>query len=227
MSWIESFTLVMRSSITALRERVEDPERLLNQLIIDMDEELHHVRASVAAAIADEILLKRKVQKAKADVEQWTERATQALKRDDESSARAALEQKVAAEQQVESLSEEHRKQLEQTSRLQASVKDLEEKTRQARQRRTLLLARLARAESTRRINDVLDRSEGRSAFTQFDRLERRVEHEEALGEAYDRMEGRDPDAEELERQFADEERREKVQSQLEELKRRVGERTE
>jgi len=225
MSWIESFTLVMRSSITSLRERVEDPERLLNQLIIDMDEELQHVRASVAAAIADEILLKKKVQKAQADVEQWDERAGQALKRGDEKSARAALEQKVASETQVESLTEEHRKQQEQTSRLQASVKDLEEKTRQARQRRTLLLARLARAESTRRINDALDRTESRSAFTQFDRLERRVEREEAMTEAYDRMDGRDPDAEELERKFADQERQEKVESQLDELKNRVGER--
>jgi phage shock protein A len=225
MSWIESFTLVMRSSITALRERVEDPERLLNQLIVDMDEELQHVRASVAAAIADEILLKRKVEKARADVDQWEERAGQALKRGDEKSARAALEQKVAAESQVESLTEEHRKQQEQTTRLQASVRDLEDKTRQARQRRTLLLARLARAESSRRINDALDRTESRSAFTQFDRLERRVEREEAMTEAYDRMDGRDPDAEELERKFADEERREKVESQLDELKKRVGER--
>lgn len=226
MSWIESFTLVMRSSITALRERVEDPERLLNQLIVDMDEELAHVRASVAAAIADEILLKRKVEKARADVEQWEERASQALKRGDEKSARAALEQKVGAESQVESLTEEHRKQQEQTARLQASVKDLEDKTRQARQRRTLLLARLARAESSRRINDALDRTESRSAFTQFDRLERRVEREEAMTEAYDRMDGRDPDAEELERKFADQERREKVESQLDELKKRVGERS-
>jgi phage shock protein A len=213
----------MRSSITALRERVEDPERLLNQLIVDMDEELQHVRASVAAAIADEILLKRKAEKARADVDQWDERAAQALKRNDEKSARSALEQKVAAESQLESLTEEHRKQQEQTSRLQASVKDLEDKSRQARQRRTLLLARLARAESSRRINDALDRSESRSAFTQFDRLERRVEREEAMTEAYDRMDGRDPDADELERKFADQERREKVEDQLEELKRRVG----
>ena len=224
MSWIESFTLVMRSSITALRERVEDPERLLNQLIVDMDEELQHVRASVAAAIADEILLKKKVEKAQAEVVQWDERAGQALKRGDEKSARAALEQKVAAEAQVDSLTAEHRKQQEQTSRLQASVKDLEEKTRQARQRRTLLLARLARAESSRRINDALNRSESRSAFKQFDRLERRVEREEAMTEAYDRMDGRDPDAEELERRFADQERKERVESQLDELKKRIGE---
>ena len=61
MKWLESFTLVMKSSITTLRERIEDPERMLHQLICDMEEELYRVRESVAGAIADEILLKRKV----------------------------------------------------------------------------------------------------------------------------------------------------------------------
>lgn len=223
MSWIESFTLVMRSSITTLRECVEDPERLLNQLIIDMDDELAHVRRSVAAAIADEILLRKRAEKARDDVAQWDERAVQALQRQDEPSARSALQQKVAAEQQVATLTEEHRKQKDQTTQLQEAVRDLEEKTRQARQRRTLLLARLARAESTRRINNALDRTESHSAFAQFNRLEERVEREEAMTEAYDRMEGRDPEAAELERKFAEEERRQNVQIQLEELKRRVA----
>jgi phage shock protein A len=225
MSWIERFSLVMRSSITTLRETVEDPERLLNQLIIDMDDELAHVRHSVAGAIADEILLKKRVQKGHDDVVQWAQRAAQALERGDEASARSALEQKVAAEQQVESLTDEHRKQKDQTARLQTAVRDLEDKTRQARQRRTLLLARLVRAESTRRINDALDRTESSSAFAQFNRLEQRVERAEAMTEAYDRMEGHDPEADELERKFAEEERRDKITAQLEELKRRVADR--
>jgi phage shock protein A len=212
----------MRSSITSLREKIEDPERLVNQMIIDMDEELLTIRQSVAAAIADEILLKKRVEKAHADVDQWDERAAQALKRGDETSARSALERKVAAEQEVETLTAEHKKQKEQTSRLQSAVHDLEDKTRQARHRRTLLLARLARAESSRRINEALDRTESHSAFAEFGRLEQRVERAEAMTQAYDQMEGRDPEAAELERKFADDERREKVQSQLEELKRRV-----
>ena len=51
MNWINNFSLVMRSSITTLREKFEDPERMLHQLIVDMDEELESVRESVAEAI--------------------------------------------------------------------------------------------------------------------------------------------------------------------------------
>ena len=59
MAWLDSFTFVMRSSITALREKVEDPERLLHQLICDMDEELCTVRASVAETIVTRSRLAR------------------------------------------------------------------------------------------------------------------------------------------------------------------------
>ncbi|HEY3963132.1 MAG TPA: PspA/IM30 family protein [Planctomycetaceae bacterium] len=224
MRWLESFSLIMRSSVTTLREKIEDPERLLNQMIIDMDEELLRVRESVAAAIADEILLRNKARAAADDAAQWDERAVSALARGDEQGAKSALEQKILAEQRSVDLGGEHEKQRAQTARLHDAVRDLDDKIRQARQKRTLLLARLVRADSTQRINAVLDRTESASAFAQFDRLEQRVERAEAVSEAWDRMEGRDPEARELERKFAEDERKQKVERQLDDLKRRVQE---
>ncbi len=224
MRWLESFSLVMRSSITSLRETVADPERLLNQMIIDMDEELLHVRKSVAAAIADEILLRNKARAAADDATQWDERAVSALARGDEEGARSALDQKILAEKRAGDLTVEHDKQRTETARLHEAVRDLEDKIRQARQKRTLLLARLVRADSTQRINAALERTESTSAFAQFDRLEQRVERAEAMSEAWDRMDGHDPEARELERKFADDERKQKVERQLEDLKRRVQE---
>jgi phage shock protein A len=222
MAWLENFTLVMRSSITSLRERVEDPERMLHQLIIDMDEELDRVRHSVAAAIADEIQLEGRVRKSRDDAQQWLDRATTALKRGDEAAAKAALDQKVLADQRAESLDKEFDKQRQQTAKLQQAVRDLEDKIRQARQKQTLLLARLTRADSAQRINAALDRATNRSAFAQFSRLEQRVERAEAMSQAYDRLDGRDPDAEELERRFKEDERQDRLKQELEDLKRRV-----
>jgi phage shock protein A len=224
MNWLNNFTLLMRSSITALRETVQDPERMIHQLIIDMEEELERVRASVAGAIADEIQLRKQVEGARDDSRQWLDRATAALRRGDEAGSKAALEQKVLAEQRANSLDTEYRKQQEQTAKLQRSVRDLEDKIRQARQKQTLLLARLVRAESEQRIDNALKQSTSQSAFAQFSRLERRVDRAEAMNEAYDRLEGRDPTAEELTRQFEEKERKEQMEKQFEELKRRVEE---
>jgi phage shock protein A len=224
MAWFENFTFIMRSSITAIRETIEDPERMLYQLVVDMEEELQAVRASVAEAIADEILLGKRVAKARAEAELWQERAAAAMKRGDDTGARAALEQRLLAEQTAQTLTEEHVKQKEQTRKLQDAVRDLEDKIRQARHKRTLLAARLTRAESAQRINQALASAEGCSAFAQFERLEQKVERAEARGEAFDRLAGKDPDAAELERKFREDERKEKLRREFEELKRRVHE---
>ncbi|MEX0717259.1 MAG: PspA/IM30 family protein [Planctomycetaceae bacterium] len=223
MAWLEKFTFIMRSNITTIRERIEDPERMLNQLIIDMEEELERVRASVAGAIADEIQLGRRAQQAREEANDWLSRATAALKRGDEENSRSALDQKVTASQRAESLQAEYEKQKVETAKLQFAVRDLEEKVRQARQKRTLLLARMARAESSQRINRAIDRAHSRSAFAQFSRLEERVERAEAMGEAYDRLEGRDPDAAELERKFEETDRQERLAAEFAQLKQRVA----
>ena len=153
MQWLNQFTFVMKSSITALREKIEDPERMLQQLIIDMEEEQESVRRSVAEAIADEIQLGKQVDRERESAKEWLERATKALKRGDEATSKAALEQKMLGEKRADDLNTQYEKQKTQTRKLQDSVRDLEDKLRQARQKRTLLLARLARSNSSRRIN--------------------------------------------------------------------------
>jgi phage shock protein A len=222
MQWLQTFSLVIRSNITALSEHFEDPERVLNQLLIDMEEELERVRASTAGVIADELQMGKQATRAREDAARWEERAAGALRRNDESAAKAALEQKVLAERRAEALEKEHQQHKEETVRLHRAVRDLEVKIRQANHRRALLLARLTRADSARKIRQVLQRVEGSSSVAQFDRLEHRVDRAEAMEAAYDRMDGRDPAAEELQRQFEEQEQREQLQHELDELKRRV-----
>src|SRR3954451_1966520 len=110
MIWLKTFSIIIRSNINVLLENFENPERVLNQLIIDMEEELERVRANVAGVMADEIQLGKQVEKARDDSRQWQERAEKALKRRDESQARQALEQKVLAEERVTSLDKEYQK---------------------------------------------------------------------------------------------------------------------
>lgn len=226
MGWLDTFSFVMRANITTLRERFVDPERMLQQLIIDMDQELERVRGSVAGAIADQVQMEKRSVKAREEVDEWTRRATTAMERGDESSARLALEQKLRAGQRADSLAAELDKQRFQTDKLRSAVQELEDKIRQAKQKQTLLLARMARAESTNRIQSTLDRVQGKSAFAEFHRLEEKVEREEALSEAYERLDGRDPTTEDLARKFEEADQKELLAQEFEELKRRVQPRT-
>jgi len=213
----------MRSSITSLREAVEDPERMLHQLIIDMENELDSVRRSVAEAVADEIQMRKKSERERADAAVWSDRAAAAMKRGDENAASQALELKLAASERADKLAEQHQKQQTEVAKLQSAVRDLEDKIRQAQQKKTLLVARMARATSTQKINAALDRTTNQSAFAQFRRLEDKVERQEAMGEAWDRMEGKDPDAAELERKLEALERKEKLAAEMALLKSQVA----
>ena len=219
MKWLNEFSLVMRSSVTSLREKIEDPEQMLHQLLIDMEEELDHVRSSVAEAIADEIQLRKRCQREQQNVDTWMTRAKDAMQRGDESTAKAALEQKLSTENRSEQFHADHDRQKSEVEKLQRSVHDLEDKIRQAKHKKTLLTARMARASSTQKINHALDRTHSKSAFAQFSRLEAKVDREEAVSEAWDRMEGKDPDAEELARKFEQDERDKKLSDELQRLK--------
>lgn len=223
MKWLTQFSLVMRSSITSLREKIEDPERMLHQLIIDMEEELNRVRVSVAEAVADEIQMRKRCQREQDESEKWLQRASTAMQSNDDAVARAALEYKLAAQQRADRYSTEHAKQKAEVEKLQTAVRDLEDKIRQAKQKKTLLTARMARAASTQKINAALEKSSGQSAFAQFNRLEEKVDRQEALSEAWDRMDGKDPEAEELARQFEVKEREERVQAELDALRSQIA----
>jgi len=219
MSWFSQFSLVMRSSVTSLREKIEDPERMLHQLIIDMELELDRVRASVAEAVADEIQMRKRTERERLESDKWLERASAAMKRLDEPGARAALDQKLAAQQRADRYSEDHAKQFAEVEKLQRAVRDLEDKIRQAKQKKTLLTARMARASSSQKIHSAMERSNSQSAFAQFSRMEDKVEREEALIEAWDRMDGKDLAAEDLESQFEANERKELFEKELAKLR--------
>jgi phage shock protein A len=195
---------------------------MLHQLIIDMECELDRVRASVAEAVADEIQMKKRMERERLEAAKWLERATAALHRNDEKAAKAALEQKLATQERADRYAEDHTKQASEVDKLRRAVNDLQDKIRQATQKKTLLMARMARATSTQKIASAMERSNSQSAFAQFRKLEDKVEREEAINEAWDRLDGKDAGAEELEEQFQAAERKEKLELELSQLRAQI-----
>lgn len=221
MKWLTQFSLVMRSSITSLRDKLEDPERMLHQLIVDMEEELERVRTSVAEAVADEIQMRNRSEREAAEAAKWMDRATQAMNRRDEKSARASLDQKLSADERAKRYANDFARQQMEVEKLQEAVRDLEEKIRQARQKKTLLMARMVRAASSQKINAAMERSSSQSALAQFSRLEARVDRQEAMAEAWDRLDGVDVEADNLKRRFEQQERDEQLNAALASLRAR------
>ena len=219
MSWFESFGLVMRSSVTTLRERVEDPERMLHQLLIDMQAELDHVRGRVAESIADEIQLKRRSDRQVELAASWQKRAGEALRRGDDRAAAAAMTEKITADELSKQFADDHAQHSVEVARLERSTRELESKIAAAKHKKTILAAKMAQATSKQRIHRAISGSSIDSATAQFERFEDRVERQEALSKAHDRLNGRDPSVDDLAAEFAAQERQDRVKEELQRLK--------
>lgn len=223
MESLGEFFFLVRSHLTAWRERLEDPERVLHQWICDQEEEIECLRHLVAAVMADEASLRQALDRAVADGAEWRLRASDARERRDldalercETEASFASERGAGLRAELERLSQE-------ASRLHTSFRELESSLRQARHRRTLLVARMASAQTSDRFHRAVDRATGDSTSAEFARLERDVERAEALNSAYDRLSRRssDPDAGRLSMDV--DERRRRLEAELEALQRRTG----
>lgn len=214
----------MRSSVTALREQIEDPERMLHQLIIDMRNELDSVRNAVAEAVADELQMRKRLLREREEEQKWRERAEVAIRRGDSEAAKTALSQRLQTEERIETHETNLAKQTLEVNKLKNAVRDLEDKIRQADQKKNLLVARMTRAKTTTKVNTVLDRAGQQSAFAQMERLESKVEREESMVEAWEQMDGTNLALSDIERDFLKQERDAKLQQELEKLQASVEE---
>lgn len=221
MESLEDFVFMLRSHLTAFREKVEDPERMLHQWICDQEEELERLRHLVANVMADEAELSRCVDAAAAEAGRWRAKAAEALHRGDESAARAALAESLRVTERTEALRIEREALRGESNRLQESYRALEDEIRQARHRRTLLVARMAQAQTSGRFRREFERATGDSDFAEFSRLEREVRRAEAMSAAYDLLDGRDVGPETVDRSA---ERRRQLEAELDALRRRAGE---
>lgn len=196
------FKRVIRSNINDMISRAENPEKMLNQLITDMHDQLIESKKSVALAIADEKKLERQYLQHHDQAEEWEQKAVLALRNNREDLAKEALLRKQDYEGLVRQYREQWEAQRNSTEQLKVSLRQLQDKIEEAQRKKNLLIARAKRAEAQKRIQATMSRTADTSAFEAFDRMAAKVEQIEAEAEATQELEG--PTSEEaLEQKFA------------------------
>lgn len=179
MGILDRLSQMLRSNINDLISRAEDPEKMLNQILVDMRSQLVKAKQQVAAAIADEKRLRDQ-----ADVEfrqsaEWEQRAMLAVKESRDDLAKQALvrqSEHALHGQQLEQTWELHRNE---TEKLKASLRDLNDKIEEAKRKKNLLIARQRRAQAQQRIHETMSSMSEKSAFEAFARMEERIETNE------------------------------------------------
>jgi phage shock protein A len=181
MGIFSKFSTLIRSNINDLIARAENPEKMLNQIIIDMREQLTKAKQEVAVAIADERKLKAQAEDEARQAQEWEKRAMLAVRESRDDLARQALQRHQEYAQRAQSLYETWQRQASETERLKDSLRQLNEKIEEARRKKNLLIAKQKRAEAQRRIHETMSGLSDRSAFEAFDRMAERVEQNERL----------------------------------------------
>lgn len=175
---------VFKSNANAMVEKMEDPEKILNQTLLDMKDQLVKAKQQVAVAIADEKRLEKQYLAEEKKAKEWEDKARLALKAGNEELARKALAEKSTYAQNAAGYKAEWQKQKMMTDKLRASLKQLSDKIDDAGRKKNLLVARAKRAKAQQDIQSTMSGMSDNSAFSAFDRMSEKVEVAEAKADA-------------------------------------------
>ncbi len=175
---------VFRSNANAVVEKMEDPEKILNQTLLDMQDQLIKAKQQVAVAIADEKRLEKQYLAEEKKAKDWEDKARLALKAGNEELARKALAEKNSYSENANGYKAEWQKQKMMTDKLRQSLKQLSDKIDSAKRKKNLLIARSKRAKAQQEIQSTMNGLNDNSAFSAFDRMDEKVEQLEAKADA-------------------------------------------
>ena len=181
---------LIASNVNDLIGKAEKPEKMLNQLIVEMNEQLIESKRAVAMAIADEKKLEREKDNQIALAKDWERKAMLAVTNGKDDLAKEALLRK----QEYDTAAAEYQKQWQaqkvSVDSLKESLRELQNKIEEAQRKKNLLIARAKRAEAQQKIQDTISSvSSNRSAFDAFDRMSQKVDQMEAMADASKELE--------------------------------------
>ena len=177
--WDRMKTL-MKSNINDMISKAENPEKILNQLIIDMKEQLIEAKKQVAISVADEKRLRRQGDTEKEQAAEWEKKAMMAIKAGRDDLAKQALARKTEHANLASQFEEQWTAQKNAADQLRAALQQLSNKIEEAGRKKNILIARQKRAEAQKTIHDTMSGLADNSAFDAFDRMTKKVDQIEA-----------------------------------------------
>lgn len=212
---------ILKSNVNDLIDRAEDPEKMVKQIIIDMQKELSKSTQALGQAKASERIAQKQYNDAVKTSSDWEQKAKAALSAGNEELAKKALANKVKADKDVEAYKEMYDTISRQTDTIQTQVEVLKSKLEEAKSRQAMLIARSRMAETQKNLAKSMGGFDPGSASEKFSRMEEKIERKEAEAQAFSEIAGSagGSDADE----FAKLESDSKVDFELERLKAEMG----
>lgn len=212
MPLLDRVTTLIRANLNDLVEKAENPEKLLKQLQLDMQNQFVQVKTQVAIAIAGQHLLEKKQKESLESQKEWLRKAELAVGKGQEDLARAAVERSLSHEEAAKNFAQQIEEQAHQVQTLRDAMHRLEQKMTETRTKTEMLIAQHRRARLAMRTGSATFKEFEHEAA--FDRVRGRVLETEALGNG--QLESSEPD---VEKRLAELERSDQVEQLLADLK--------
>jgi phage shock protein A len=181
MGIFDKLSLLIRSNLNDLIARAENPEKMLEQVIIDMREQQTRAKQEVALAIAEERKLKSQVESEAKQAQEWERRAMLALQQGRDDLARQALLRQQEYAERARSMHETWTRQAADTEKVKDALRQLQVRIEEAQRKKNLLVAKQKRAQAQKRIHETMAGLSDTSAFETFERMAQKIEHTERL----------------------------------------------
>ena len=184
MALLERVSTLIRANLNDLIDKAEDPEKMIKQVILDMQNQLLQVKTQVAIAIADQHVLDKKHRETEQQTAEWVRKAEMAVDKKQDDLARVALERSVSYRQMAASFAQQVSDQKAQVENLKAALQKLAQKLAEAQAKKDVLIAQHRRARSAGKANDAQSASGSQSTADTFDRMKDKVRQREAFSQA-------------------------------------------
>ena len=175
---------LIKSNLNDMISSSEDPEKMLNQVVLDMNTQLVEAKKQVAASIADEKRLAKQTEQETANAAEWERRAMMALRAGNEELAKEALARKKEHDALAVTFKDQWSKQKAAVDQLKKALRMLNDKIEEAKRKKNVLVARKKRAEAQKAIQETMSGLKDQSAFETFDRMAGKIDQMEAEAEA-------------------------------------------
>lgn len=184
MGLLERVSTLIRANLNDMIDRAEDPEKMIKQVILDMENQYLQVKTQVAVSIADQHILEKKLAEQVDASKDWMRKAEIAVDKTQDDMARAALDRHQTAQRLAQSFQEQVNDQKAQVETLKQALFKLEQKLEDAKSKREVLLARHRRSIAMDRAAKAQVAVGDGSKSASFDRMKERVAHTEATASA-------------------------------------------
>src|SRR5690242_14919742 len=184
MALLERVSTLVRANLNDLIDKAEDPEKMIKQVILDMQNQLLQVKTQVAIAIADQHLLEKKQKENEDKIAEWMRKAELAVDKKEDDLARASLHRVESYREMSDNFAQQVTDQKAQVENLKSALRQLEQKLAEAQAKADLLIAQHRRARAVDRASGAKINAGNGSSANAFDRMKGKVAHAEAHSKA-------------------------------------------